>query len=152
MQPQKNMSGQRIPATVELVDPLHYQKNQYSQFSGGGDLLIKTNEHACVVVQEDIEATEMSPIYKGTAVQHLAVEGKKNVCEMEKLRWQLCANMIVASILQFMDNLKNCTLKDIDDVKQIVGYGIPYTGSGIGFYKLKLEFNKKQLNSLRKFQ
>ena len=46
--------------------------------------------------------------------------------------------MMTAAVLQFLENLKHhYTLQDIEGVKQIVGYGIPYTGTGIvGFYKL----------------
>lgn len=37
------------------------QMNVYCQFSGGGDLLIITNMHSCVVVQDKIEDGGMSP-------------------------------------------------------------------------------------------
>ena len=49
--------------------------------------------------------------------------------------------MMAAAVSRFTDTLKNYTEKDIIDLKQITGYGIPYTGSGVvGFYKLTIEF------------
>ena len=82
--------------------------------SVGGDLLIKTNQSTCSVVQQVITA-DMSPIHKGTAMQHLAVEGKKEDWDEEKLKWQLFANMMTAAVSQFLKNLKHhYMLKDIE--------------------------------------
>ena len=55
--------------------------------SVGGDLLIKTYRSTCSVVQQEIIADEMSPIHEGTAMQHLAVEGKKEDWDKDKLKW-----------------------------------------------------------------
>ena len=127
---------------MHLVNPLR-QKKLRCQFSGGGDLLIETDRHSCVVVQNKIEGGGMSPIDPGTAVQYLGVEMKKGDCNLEDLHWQLFANMMAAAVSHFTDTLKNYTEKDIIDLKQITGYGIPYTGSGVvGFYKLTIEFGK----------
>ena len=66
----------KIPAIVDLANPLQ-QKNLHCQFSGVGDLLIKTDKRSCVVIQDKIEDGGMSPVDPGTAVQHLGVEGKE---------------------------------------------------------------------------
>ena len=71
----KYVENKNIPAIVELVNPL--QQRKYCQFSGGGDLLNKTNIHSCVIVQDKIEDGGILPVDQGTAVQHLAVEMKK---------------------------------------------------------------------------
>ena len=107
---------------------------------GGGDLLIATDQSTCSIVQQNT-TTESSPIQKGTAMQHLALEGKKEDYDEEKLKWQLFANMMAAAVSQFLTNLKlYYTLKDIEEVKHIVGYGVPYTGSGVvGLYKLDIQ-------------
>jgi len=59
-------------------------KKLHCQFSGGGDLLIKTDRRSCVV-QNKIEDGAMSPTDPGTAVQHLGVEMKKGDCNLEDL-------------------------------------------------------------------
>ena len=132
-----------IPAHVEMVDPtLAYNKG--CQFSGGGDIRISTDALSCVIIHDKTEADGgSSPIYDGSTVQSLSVEAKKGDYDLKKLRNQLFANMMVASVSNFIDTLKNYTEKDILGVKQLTGYGIPYTGAGIvGFYKLRIEFGQ----------
>ena len=61
-------------------------------------------------------------------MQSLSVEAKRGDYDLKNL----------ASVSNF-DTLKNYTEKDILGVKQLTGYGIPYTGAGIvGLYKLKI--------------
>ena len=132
------VATRKFKATVKRVNPLHQES--HSQFSGGGDLLIATDQSTCSIVQQNT-TTKSSPIQKGTAMQHLALEGEKEDYDEEKLKWQLFANMMAAAVSQFLTNLKlYYTLKDIEEVKHIVGYGVPYTGSGVvGLYKLDIQ-------------
>ena len=85
------------------------------------DFCMKSYQSTCSVVQQVITA-DMSPIHKGTAMQHLTMEGKKEDWDEDKLKWQLFSNMITAAVLQFLEN------------------GIPDTGNGIvrlsNLYKL----------------
>lgn len=72
----------------------------------------------------------------------MAIEGKKGEENVEKLKYQLYANLIAATTSQFLKNIQHYTLQDIlSENFALVSYGIPYTGSGIvGFYKLKVTF------------
>ena len=42
--------------------------------------------------------------------------------------------MMMASVSHFIDTLKSYKEKEIINLKQITGYGIPYTGSGVVWF------------------
>lgn len=127
------------PASATIINAL--QEKSYCEFSGGGDLLIKADNNSCVVVQEEIHNPGSSPTEPKTAIQHMAIEGEKGE-DIEKLKYQLYANLIAATTSRFLKNIQHYTLQDIfSENFALVSYGIPYTGSGIvGFYKLKMTF------------
>ena len=75
------------PASATIINAL--QEKSYCEFSGGGDLLIKTDNNSCVVVQEEIRNPGSSPTEPKTAIQHMAIEGKKGEEDIEKLKYQL---------------------------------------------------------------
>lgn len=85
----------------------------------------------------------VSPVSHGTSkLASLSVEGKKDNFDIETLKYQLWANMVIATVERFMMAISMFTKQNILVVKKLIGYGIACTGSGIvGIYKLEMEFN-----------
>ena len=134
-------------ASAEKIKPKQ-QTDGYCQFSGGGDILIFSEVETLVVqgTGEDDEEEHggLSPISDGTSASTtISIEGKKSDYSYNKLKHQLFANVVRASIIKFIDKMKKFNETSIEMVKKITGYGISYTGVGhIGFYKLEMTFNE----------
>ena len=136
----------------------------FCQFSGGGDLCIsrpieKSDPLVFLGSQNDSDQTgnssteqpsvgnqniRVSPIQLGTSTSPiLCIEGKKEFCDDDKLKFQLWANMVVVSVTGFINRLPKFTDNDLLEVTQITGYGIACTGNGTtGVFKLSMEFGK----------
>ena len=133
------------PAKMTMIDPKS-QTEGYCQFSGGGDIRLHGKLKDTLVINtaliEDVEG--ISPIYDGTlSSMTMTVEGKRGEADCEKMKCQLLANMMLASITTFINEMPNYDEAAIQNLKQITGYGIPYTGFGdVGFYILQIEFGK----------
>ena len=62
---------------------------------------------------------------------------------LDKLKYQLWANMIVIAVKKFKDSLQLCTKEEILALKQLLGYGMVCGGDGsIGVYKLEMRFGQ----------
>lgn len=135
-------------ADAEKVVP-QLETDGYCQFSGGGDIVVHSGLQTLVVQGKNNEEGDggLSPISDGTAATTtLSVEGKKSDYSYEKLKYQLFANIVRASIVKFINSMKRFDEKSIEDVKIITGYGASYTGFGdIGFYKLEMNFNQNTM-------
>ena len=134
-------------ANAEKVVP-QLETDGYCQFSGGGDILVHSGLETLVVQGKEEDNEEghggLSPISDGTAASTtLSVEGKKGDYSYERLKYQLFANIVRASVVKFINSMKRFDEKSIEDVNIITGYGANYTGCGhIGFYKLEMTFNQ----------
>ena len=117
------------------------------QFSGGGDLCLNAKLETLVfneMAGENVEGIP-SPICKGTSASTtMSIEGKKDSCSYDKLKYQLFANMVVASVAKFIDKLEEYDEMSIVTIDRITGYGIAYTGFGdVGFFKLEMKFGEQ---------
>lgn len=123
------------------------QTDGYCQFSGGGDILVHAELETLVVKGVTTKDDEgLSPIYDGTSASTtISIEGKKSDnYSYEKLRYQLFANVILASITKFIDKMEKFDETTVEMVERITGYGIICTGIGdFGFYKLEMTFGKQ---------
>lgn len=69
-------------------------------------------------------------------------EGKKTDYN-KSLKYQLFANTVLTSVIGFVEHINEYNEAAIQDVEQISGYGLAYTGVGfVGFYKLQVKFGK----------
>lgn len=96
---------------------------------------------------DDEKGFELSPTKSGTSTNStLSIECKKGDVrgdDYESLLWQLYANMVSASVEQFVKTVTTIKRQDLVNLKRIVGYGLVYTGAGdVGLYKLILEFGE----------
>ena len=131
--------------------------NYYCQFSGGGDLCIDKPAAAPLVFLADNSpppddvpqssedagntlSSNTSPPTPGTCkLASFTIEGKK---DEEKLKYQLWANVIVATVDSFIERIEDFTTENILGVEELRGYGMACTGSGvIGVYKVEMKFN-----------
>lgn len=63
----------------------------------------------------------------------------------EKLQFRLWANMLIATVESFMQNIQKMTVADFINLKQLEGYGLTLTGDGTtGVYKLLLSFGANE--------
>lgn len=151
------------------VELFHADKTSphYCQFSGGGDLCVTKDVSSPLVfiapTDEELPATELdedtsketsvtggdvlsnvSPLFHGDSkLASLCIEGKKESFNLEKLKYQLWANMIVLAVRKFEETLQSFTKKELLALKQLTGYGMACSGDGIfGAYKLKMGFDK----------
>lgn len=54
---------------------------------------------------------------------------------LQKLLYQLYANMVSASVEHFVKEFKTMKRQDLVDLRRIEGYGLVYTGAGdVGLY------------------
>ena len=84
----------------------------------------------------------LSPIQGGTSTSTtLSIERKRGDFGHDKLKHQLWANMVNASVTKFIERIPQFDEQDILKVNKITGYDIAYTGSGdVAFYKLEMKF------------
>ena len=69
-----------------------------------------------------------------SAVSPCQLEGKRGNFALRKLKHQLWANMITASIMRFINTIPHLNERGILEVDTIIGYGMAYTGiECIGF-------------------
>ena len=130
------------------------RSQRFCQFTGGGDLFITKPFSPPMVFlagtdgqpsdadpdEPDVSNTDGQPSDVDPGV---SVEAKKESFPLEKLKYQLWANMFCAAVSQFIDKLL-FTEQDISQLSKISGYGIGCTADGIlGVYKLEIEFGKK---------
>ena len=146
-----NLNQPNPVAKAEKVEPTT-QMDGYCQFSGGGDICVHGANVTLVVngliseeEDEELSPNKLSPVYEGTSTSTtLSIEGKRGDFGHDKLRNQLFANMVVASVTKFIKGLEQFNEEDIRKVNQVTGCGISYTGSGdVGFYKLKMKFGEE---------
>lgn len=136
-------------ATARKIEPTT-QVDGYCQFSGGGDICVYGANETLVVnglisdKDEELSPNKLSPVYNGSSTSTtLSIEGKEGDDGHDKLKHQLFANMVIASVTNFIKGIDQCTEEDIRKVNQVTGYGIAYTESGdVGFYKLKMTFGE----------
>ena len=139
--------------------------NHFCEFSGGGDIYITKDISSFLVfvvpIDEDSPATksapegllQVSPLAAGVSkMVSLTVEGKKESCSIEKLKFQLWANMIVLAVGRFSESLELMTKLQLLDLAQLSGYGIACSGDGIsGVFKLEIDMDKGQTRFVTKF-
>ena len=122
------------------------QTKRYCQFTGGGDLLIKiSGKLSTLVISEGTSSDEeRSPVHVGTSKSTaLSIECKKGDHEYDKLKYQLFANMVIASVTRFVDSLPDFTDADLRALTSLGGHGIAYTGIGdVGCFKLTMKFGQ----------
>ncbi|XP_065882461.1 uncharacterized protein [Dysidea avara] len=131
--------------TVMLVDAIT-QTQGYCQFSGGGDILIHSNTLSTLVIKNTIEQKDISgPVKSGSSsTTTLNIEVKNDCTNIEKLKYQLYANIVSASVSRFVEKLESFSENDLCDVKEITGYGIAYTNHGeVGFFKIVMKFHEQ---------
>ena len=136
---------------VHMIDPTKTTEH-YCQFSGGGDLCVTKNvAPPLVIVSSTDEVDTTTALDQGTSGGDMpssgtlggGIEGKKHSPNLDKLKFQLWANMILIAVKKFKDSLPLCTKKDILELKQLVGYGMACGGDGtIGVYKLQMRFGQ----------
>ena len=135
-----NLSTESVDATT--------QTKRHCQFTGGGDLLIESSDSlSTVVISEGTssdEDEETSPVRVGMSKSTtLSIECKKGDHEHDKLKYQLFANMVIASVTRFVCNLPSFTDAELGILTSFGGYGIAYTGSGdVGCFKLIMKFGQ----------
>ena len=96
---------------------------------------------------------EKSPTVAGQSkLVSLTLELKKNHFMMDKLKYQLWANMINLAVNNFVKSLENSSMtkKYLVDLKILTGYGIACTGDGI-FGAFKVEMDLSSATSSTKF-
>lgn len=112
---------------------------------------VEVETYACMILLLEFwfvpgkDDQEISPKRKGTCTSTtLSVEGKGGNFDPVSLKYQLWANMVIASVSRFVKRIAVFNENDILTVDQIAGYGICYTGNGhVGFYKLEMRFNER---------
>ncbi|XP_065914961.1 uncharacterized protein [Dysidea avara] len=135
-------------AEVIQVDATR-QTQHHCQFTGGGDICIQSAKPETLVVTADIDGTSdelsLSPVRSGTFTStDLSFEGEKDSVVKDKLKHQLWANMVVATVSKFVNALPSFNENSILKLDEITGYGVAYTGAGVvAFYKLELKFGKQ---------
>ena len=99
------------------------QTDGYSQFSGGGDLCLNADLETLVfnrLTEEDAD----SPIYQGTSASTtMSIEGKKDTFSYDKLKPQLFANMVVASVTMFINKIQKYDEKSVVTVDKNTDMG-----------------------------
>ena len=130
---------------VHRVDPTKTTEH-YCQFSGGGDLCVTKNvAPPLVIVSPTDEVDTTTALDQGTSGGDMPSSGTSGggIDNLDKLKFQLWANMILIAVKKFKDSLPLCTKKDILELKQLVGYGMACGGDGtIGVYKLQMRFGQ----------
>ena len=158
---------------VHMIDPTKTTEH-YCQFSGGGDLCVTKNVKLPLVIlspTDEVDTTaldqgtsggdmpssstagggmlssKLSPLTKGDSkLASLCIEGKKHSPNLDKLKFQLWANMIVIAVKKFKDSLLHFTKEEILGLKQLLGYGMACCGDGnIGVYKLEMRFDQRTM-------
>ena len=144
------------------------QSHHFCQFSGGGDLY-NTKEVSAPMVfvaSEDSTVSEnslelsvpsasseepndqisASPSTPGTSkLSALSIEAKRESVSVQKLKYQLWANMFCIAVTTFVESLSSFTKQDILQLQQVSGYGVGCSGDGIlGVYKMEIKFGKRQ--------
>ena len=158
---------------VEAVDSSR-TKNHYCQFSGGGDLCVTKDVTPPLVIvsptNEVDQGTSSSPSSPSSSTSgggmpssnsspltvgdsklaSLLIEGKNHPPNLDKVKYQLWANMIVVTVQRFRDSLQSLTKEEIVALKQLLGYGMVCGANGsIGVYKLELAFGRVTMNKNR---
>lgn len=131
----------------------------YCPFSGGGDIYIENGTSDCLVFMGDAEdttdaegsndvheVTKVSPTKPGTQkLSSFSVEAKRDRIDLEKLKYQLFANMTMVCIKNFVD----CCLQQkysktgLISVKLLTAYGALLCGDGgLAGYKLEIQFGQ----------
>jgi len=134
--------------SLKSVDAIT-QTEHHCQFTGGGDLLIEIEASLSILVisegtTSNEEENDLSPVHIGTSKSAtLSIECKKDVCAHDNLKYQLFANMVIASVTHFVCELPSFTDVELRALTSIEGYGIAYTGiGGIGCFKLIIKFGQ----------
>jgi len=146
------------------------RKSRYCEFSGDGDLHIVNKVTAPLafvsantqpvlpassespLVSNQLPDSEVSPPSDGSTklsiLQGVCIEGKRNrVDDTEQVNYQLQANMIVLSVINFVKSLQDKAMMfsqdDILRINMLTGYGVLIGGDGIvGAYKLEFTFGQ----------
>ena len=99
----------------------------------------------------------VSPLASGCSkLVSLCLEGKKDSSfDVDKLKFQLWANMVVIAIKEFSESVCNLYTKKLDllALSQLSVYGIGCSGSGIlGVYKLEMDLKKRETRFVTKLK
>ena len=136
-----------ITTSYKDLQPVPFPQGQgYCQFSGGGDICYVSNGMEATVITTAEEDIGNSPKDNFEEIEVGVIEGEKTEgTSPETLISQLRANMIVACVNTFVNNLiMGITNKDLLEMKMLSSYGIVCTGAGdFGFMKLEIDFSKE---------
>ena len=144
----------------------------FCQFSGGGDFYITKDISSVLVfavptdenspgtdkdspdTDKDSPATESAPegssqsskvspkVPGESKLVSFNIEGKKDSCNIQQLKFQLWANMIILTVTKFKESLKLFTKQQLLELVQFTGYGMACGGDGIvGVFKLEMNIN-----------
>ena len=117
---------------VEKVDATK-TTHHFCEFSGGGDIYITKDLSSIVVV------TPLSNNLPQTVSAPKESMESPNM-SLNKLQYQLWANMILLVIEKFMQSLRFNTKENLLQLKRLVGYGMACSGDGvIGAFKLEID-------------
>ena len=138
---------------AESTKSLHH----YCQFSEGGDfyvtkavtpplVIVSPTEVATITADQSTSISDMpsklSPVSMGQSkLASLHIEAKQGAVDLDRLKYQLWADMIVGTVNKFVKSLKRFTIKDLVALEQLSGFGMACCGDGtFGVYKLEMVF------------
>lgn len=134
--------------------------HHYCEFSRGGDLCINKEVNYNLplvfhfpgaVTYDELNKAEpdennlqsnSSPKVRGDSkLASLSIEAKKGTVNIENVRYQLWASMMIIAVNNLVEAIELLTKKDLMAITQLTGYGIVCGGNGtLGVYKLKMVF------------
>lgn len=141
------LHGSHAPAKVTRVNDFGSREG-YCEFTGGGDVFVHaTIQKETLVITKGLDEVDpsLSPIEDGTCLSGVTIEGKKCDVDLNHLKYQLFANITLASITTFVKRIQQNDYNEatFQDIEQISGYGVAYTGAGhFGFYKMHIRFGE----------
>lgn len=84
--------------------------DHYCQFSGGGDISIKSKTRSLHILQgaQEVRDPELSPRNNNESTSSLIIEGKFDHCNPSHLKYQLFANnniMVLSCVTNFIQKI-----------------------------------------------
>ena len=139
-QTRKENSGVKVKRVINSGD-----RSFYCEFTGGGDLHVQRKGKSLLICNtQPVQDLSLSPEHDTESISSLIIEGEKSD-RKPSLYNQLLANTILGVVTQFVTECQDKEYSDsfLRNLTELSGYSVAYTGMGhVGFYKLKMEFNK----------
>lgn len=127
----------------------------FCRFSGGGDLYITRDNISTLVFvspgDEDSPAADKNSLAANvdspaadegeSRLLSCCIEVKKHHSDIETLKYQLWANMIIVTVKLFTKSVHLFTKQQLLDIQELTGYGMACSDDGIfGSFKLEMKF------------